>query len=86
MTAAALALAAPRALTRPAVSEPTALRWLLTGLAFTYLGLFLVVPLAAIFTEALRKGWGDSGPVPESRALQNLTKDLEEQVALRLQG
>ena len=34
--------------------------------------------------EALRKGWGDSGPVPESRNLQSLTKDLEEQVAWRL--
>jgi hypothetical protein len=36
--------------------------------------------------EALRKGWGDSGPVPESRNLQNLTQDLEAQVARRLRG
>jgi hypothetical protein len=36
--------------------------------------------------EALRKGWGDSGPVPASRNLQVLTQDLEEQVARRLQG
>ena len=34
--------------------------------------------------EALLKGWGDSGPLPESRNLQILTQDLEEQVALRL--
>ena len=34
--------------------------------------------------EALLKGWGDSGPVPESRALRSLTQDLEEQVARRL--
>lgn len=34
--------------------------------------------------EALRKGWGDSGPVPESSALKRLTQDLEEQVARRL--
>lgn len=34
--------------------------------------------------EALRKGWGDSGPVPESPNLQSLTKDLEAQVARRL--
>ena len=34
--------------------------------------------------EALRKGWGDSGPVPESRKLQSLTRDLAEQVALRM--
>jgi hypothetical protein len=36
--------------------------------------------------EALRKGWGDSGPVPESRNLQNLTRDFEAQVALRLKA
>ena len=31
--------------------------------------------------EALAKGWGDSGPIPESRAMKILTRDLEEQVA-----
>ncbi len=36
--------------------------------------------------EALRKGWGDSGPVPESRNLQSLTQDLEAQVARRLRA
>ena len=36
--------------------------------------------------EALRKGWGDSGPVQESRNLQRLTQDLEAQVARRLRG
>ncbi len=36
--------------------------------------------------EALRKGWGDSGPVQESLQLQTLTKDLEDQVARRLRG
>jgi hypothetical protein len=36
--------------------------------------------------EALRKGWGDSGPVPESRNLQSITRDFEEQVALRIRG
>jgi hypothetical protein len=34
--------------------------------------------------EALGKGWGDSGPVPESRNLKSLTQDLEDQVARRL--
>jgi len=33
--------------------------------------------------EALRKGWGDSGPVEESKNMRGLTKDLEAQVALR---
>ena len=36
--------------------------------------------------EALRKGWGDSGPVQESRHLLSLTRDLEDQVARRLRG
>ena len=36
--------------------------------------------------EALRQGWGDSGPVQESRALQSLTRDLEDQVAARLRA
>lgn len=36
--------------------------------------------------EALLKGWGDSGPVPESRNLKILIQDLEEQVARRLQA
>lgn len=41
-----------------ATSEPTWVRWSLIGLAVAFLGLFLLVPLAAVFTEALRKGWG----------------------------
>jgi len=31
-------------------------RWLLIGVALSFLGLFLVVPLVAVFTEAFRKG------------------------------
>ncbi|MBI5425961.1 MAG: sulfate ABC transporter permease subunit CysW [Opitutae bacterium] len=38
--------------------EPRWLKWTLLGTAFLFLGLFLVVPLAAVFTEALRKGVG----------------------------
>ena len=41
---------------------------------------------AAKKQEALGKGWGDSGPVQESRNLQSLTRDLEEQVAQRLRA
>lgn len=41
-----------------ATSEPTWVRWSLIGLAVAFLGLFLLVPLAAVFAEALRKGWG----------------------------
>ncbi len=34
--------------------------------------------------EALRRGWNHSGPVPESRALRAIVKDLEEKVIQRL--
>jgi sulfate/thiosulfate transport system permease protein len=36
--------------------ESPAVRWLLIGLAVAFLGIFLLVPLAAVLTEALRKG------------------------------
>ena len=36
--------------------------------------------------EALLAGWSNSGPIRESRAMKSITKDLEEQVALRLQA
>ena len=39
-----------------ATQEPAWVRWLLISVALGWLGLFLFVPLAAIFTEALRKG------------------------------
>lgn len=40
-----------------ATSEPVWVRWSLIGLALLFLSLFLLIPLAAVFTEALRKGW-----------------------------
>ena len=33
-------------------------QWLLIGLALAFLLLFLLLPLAAVFAEALRQGWG----------------------------
>jgi sulfate transport system permease protein len=45
---------APRA--RAGTTEAPWVRWLLTGIALAFLLLFLVLPLAAVFTEALRKG------------------------------
>ncbi|KDB94353.1 hypothetical protein AZ18_3659 [Bordetella bronchiseptica D993] len=43
---------------RPAhLTEPRWVRALLLGAALAFLTLFLLVPLAAVFTEALRKGW-----------------------------
>jgi sulfate transport system permease protein len=43
---------------RRATSEPTWVRWTLIGIVLIFLSLFLFVPLAAIFTEGLRKGVG----------------------------
>jgi len=56
--ASALALPTPVSARRGATAEPTLVRWGLIALAVAFLGLFLVVPLAAVFTEALRKGLG----------------------------
>ena len=39
------------------LSEPTWVKTLLISVTILFLGIFLVVPLAAVFTEALRKGW-----------------------------
>ncbi|MGD9858023.1 MAG: sulfate ABC transporter permease subunit CysW [Planctomycetaceae bacterium] len=41
-----------------ATDEPTWVRWLLIGVSVAFLSLFLFVPLAAVFAEALRKGLG----------------------------
>ena len=40
-----------------ATSEPLWIRLALIGITLTFLSLFLFVPLAAVFSEALRKGW-----------------------------
>ncbi len=37
-------------------TEPAAIRWLLTAIALLFLGLFLLVPLAAVFSQAFEKG------------------------------
>lgn len=39
-------------------TESRAVRITLVALALGFMALFLVLPLAAVFTEALRKGWG----------------------------
>jgi len=43
---------------RVQTTEAAWVRWTLTGIALVFLVLFLVLPLAAVFTEALRKGLG----------------------------
>jgi sulfate transport system permease protein len=47
-----------RAAPRRVTAEPPFVRWLLIGTALLFLGLFLVVPLAAVFAEAFAKGIG----------------------------
>ncbi|WP_072375646.1 sulfate ABC transporter permease subunit CysW [Hyphomicrobium sp. NDB2Meth4] len=41
----------------PAAREPGAIRWLVIGVALTFFAVFLLLPLLAVFAEALRKGW-----------------------------
>ena len=40
-----------------ALTEPRWVRWLLLGTALTFLGFFLFIPLALVFTQALAKGF-----------------------------
>ena len=41
---------------RRGLTEPALVRWVLTAIALAFLGLFLVVPLVAVFAEAFSKG------------------------------
>ena len=53
-------LTAPKKSGKPeklTITEPRAVRWLLTGIALAFLVLFILLPLLSVFTEALRKGW-----------------------------
>ena len=62
MTAAALPLAEADARIQPAArsatAEPAWVKGVLIGAALAFMTLFLFVPLATVFYEALRKGWG----------------------------
>lgn len=42
----------------PATRDTAMTRFLLTGVALIFLGVFLVLPLVVVFTEALREGFG----------------------------
>ncbi|MEE9914056.1 MAG: sulfate ABC transporter permease subunit CysW [Deltaproteobacteria bacterium] len=39
------------------ITEPAVVRWLLTGIAVLFLAFFLLLPLAAVFAQALEKGF-----------------------------
>lgn len=47
---------APAAAVQHARTEPAIVRWLLIGITVAFLGLFLFVPLAAVFVQAFEKG------------------------------
>jgi sulfate/thiosulfate transport system permease protein len=51
-------MSASRTITQGNLTEPLWVRWLLTAIALAFLALFLVVPLAAVFSQALDKGIG----------------------------
>jgi sulfate transport system permease protein len=42
---------------RAGTTEPAWVRYTLIAIALVFMALFLLLPLAAVFTEALRKGW-----------------------------
>ena len=48
----------PRSLRSPTTESPAA-RYTLMAVAFLFLALFLLLPLAAVFVEAFRKGPGE---------------------------
>ena len=52
----ALGAAATSSTRTRATTEPALVRWTLIGVVLVFLGLFLAVPLAAVFSEALGKG------------------------------
>ncbi|HJU11264.1 MAG TPA: sulfate ABC transporter permease subunit CysW [Candidatus Binataceae bacterium] len=72
-----LALAAsPTTNIRQVTAEPPWLRVLITGLALLFIGIFLLIPLIAVFTEALREGihvYLASITHPEARSAIKLT-------------
>ncbi len=43
---------------RPSTAEPPVVRWLLVGACLLFVALFLLLPLVAVFTEAMRRGAG----------------------------
>jgi sulfate transport system permease protein len=50
-------LPAERYEANPATREPDFVKWLVVGTALAFFALFLLMPLIAVFVEALRKGW-----------------------------
>jgi sulfate/thiosulfate transport system permease protein len=73
-----IALRLPGTPTRPvgATAESPLVRWLLIGVALLFLAVFLFLPLAVVFAEALGAGWGaylTALREPDARAAIRLT-------------
>ena len=59
-----------------ATTESALVRWCLIAAALAFMGLFLVLPLASVFAEALAKGWAAYGRelvTPDALAAIRLT-------------
>ena len=48
---------------RAATREAPWVKWTLIGVSLAFFALFLLMPLIAVFVEALRKGWPSSCPI-----------------------
>lgn len=60
----------------PAAREPALVKWLIVTVAVAFFATFLLLPLLAVFAEALRKGWGAYGQAiatPDTLAAVRLT-------------
>lgn len=70
-----------RTMARPAgaaagAREPAVVRWLLIAVSLVFLGLFLLLPLVAVFVQALEEGWQvylSALADPDARAAIRLT-------------
>ena len=59
-----------------ATTESASVRWILTGIALLFLGVFIFMPLVVVFAEALRKGlaaYWDGLAQPDARSAIELT-------------
>lgn len=64
-----------RGVTAP-TNEPTAVRWALILIGLAFMALFIVLPVVAVFSEALGQGWGvffQSLQTPDAQSAIRLT-------------
>jgi len=74
--AAATSYRAARLEANPAAREPAVIKWLVIAVALAFFVIFLLLPLLAVFAEALRKGWAaywGAIAAPDALAAMQLT-------------